>query len=833
MSLLFAFCAVVSVSIVFPLATNPVMAQDLSEDDSVYPTRLTMLPGNSFGRTIAIDDGLLAVGAFFRDFDKSNNDYGSAYLFDVSSGVQVRQLIANDWEPNNSFGRSIDIHDGIAVVGAKGPDDLTGSVYVFDVTTGIQLHKLIPEDLDTRGDFGFSVAIDNGVIAVGAPISGFFNIDESGYVYLFDALSGDQLHKVSPNEEEFGSGFGFSVDMDSGRLAVGAPMLHNPEQNTGSLYVFSVNGGVQLRKFSPESLEFGDHLGWSVASSGTRIAVGAPANGNNVDGVSAVYIYDALSHTEVSRITPDPVDATQYAGFGQSVAFENDIVVVGAEKYDGFAGLAFVFNATTGLQAVELQSDDREEDDQFGSAVAIEGFDVVVGARHDEHGGLHDGSAYVFSTFTGSQTDKLLPDPEDRAYDLFGYAVAASTNLVAVTANGNDTVGIDAGAAYLYDATDGDLLTTYYPDTGTNHGNFGYSIDYDSAVVVVGATGDDENGTNHGAAYVYWALNGDRIRKLVPSDGAAGDFFGASVALDVGFNGGLVAVGSSFDDDMGSASGSVYLYNPFSGAFIDKLYADDAAAGNSFGNSIDIDEGIMVVGAYRENGLGFRSGAAYLFDLQTRTQIAKLVADDGMSGDLFGWSVSIDDGVVAVGAWGNDAAGLDSGAVYLFDAMTGAQLAKFVPDDAEADDRFGYSVSIDRGVVLAGSYHDSVNGEDSGSAYIFGASSFEQLYKLVPSDGDSGNMFGRSVAVSNRTIGVGSIGDGVFGPQSGSAQIFTVPADICPADLTGDRVLDFFDISAFLVAYSNLDMDADLNGDGVFDFFDISAFLVAFNAGCP
>lgn len=833
MSLQNVLGVVVSVSVALALVSMPAMGQDLSEDRTVYPARLSMLPGNSFGRTMAMDDGLLAVGAYFRDFDKDNYDFGSAHIFDVSAGAQVRQLIANDGVPNNFFGRSIDIKDGIAVVGAKAPGDLTGSVYVFDVSTGIQLYKLIPEDLDTSGDFGFSVAIDNGVIAVGAPIYGQFNINESGYVYLFDAATGDQLQKVSPNEEEFGGGFGFSVDMDSGRLAVGAPMLHNPELNTGALYVFSVNGGVQLRKFSPDDLEFGDHLGWSVASSGTRIAVGAPANGNNIDGVSAVYIYDALSHTEVSRITPDPAGATQYAGFGQSVAFENDIVVVGAERYEGYAGSAFVFNATTGLQAVELQSDDRQEDDQFGSAVAIEGFDVVVGARHDEHGGLHDGSVYVFSTFTGTQTDKLLPSPANRANDRFGYAVAASTNLVAVTANGNDEVGIDTGAAYLYDATDGDLLATYLPDEGTNNGNFGYSIDYDSAVVVIGATGDDENGTNHGAAYVYWALSGDRIRKLVPSDGAAGDFFGASVAIDVGFNGGLVAVGSSFDDDFGSSSGSVYLYNPFSGVFIDKLYADDAAIGNSFGNSLAIDDGIMVVGAYRENGLGFRSGAAYLFDLQTRTQITKLVADDGMSGDLFGWSVSIDDGVVAVGAWGNDAAGIDSGAVYLFDAMSGVQFAKFVPDDAEADDRFGYSVSIDRGVVLAGSYHDSVNGADSGSAYIFGASSLEQLYKLVPSDGDSGNLFGRSVAVSNRTIGVGSIGEGVFGPQSGTAQIFTVPADICPADLTGDRVLDFFDISAFLISYSQFEAEADLNGDGIFDFFDVSAFLVAFNAGCP
>ncbi len=55
----------------------------------------------------------------------------------------------------------------------------------------------------------------------------------------------------------------------------------------------------------------------------------------------------------------------------------------------------------------------------------------------------------------------------------------------------------------------------------------------------------------------------------------------------------------------------------------------------------------------------------------------------------------------------------------------------------------------------------------------------------------------------------------------------------CPADLSGDGVLDFFDVSAFLAAYNSMDASADFTGDGSFDFFDVSAFLNAFSAGCP
>lgn len=55
----------------------------------------------------------------------------------------------------------------------------------------------------------------------------------------------------------------------------------------------------------------------------------------------------------------------------------------------------------------------------------------------------------------------------------------------------------------------------------------------------------------------------------------------------------------------------------------------------------------------------------------------------------------------------------------------------------------------------------------------------------------------------------------------------------CPADLTGDGILNFFDVSAFLNAYNTMDPAADFTNDGVFNFFDVSAFLNAYNAGCP
>jgi len=56
---------------------------------------------------------------------------------------------------------------------------------------------------------------------------------------------------------------------------------------------------------------------------------------------------------------------------------------------------------------------------------------------------------------------------------------------------------------------------------------------------------------------------------------------------------------------------------------------------------------------------------------------------------------------------------------------------------------------------------------------------------------------------------------------------------VCPADLTGDGELNFFDVSAFLAAFSAQDPAGDFDGNGSFNFFDVSAFLAAFSGGCP
>jgi len=73
----------------------------------------------------------------------------------------------------------------------------------------------------------------------------------------------------------------------------------------------------------------------------------------------------------------------------------------------------------------------------------------------------------------------------------------------------------------------------------------------------------------------------------------------------------------------------------------------------------------------------------------------------------------------------------------------------------------------------------------------------------------------------------------IFGVDYGWSLVVNGMPSVCAADLVEDGLLNFFDVSEFLVLYGDQDPRADFVSDGLFNFFDVSAFLEAYGAGCP
>src|SRR6056300_1022542 len=297
--------------------------------------------------------------------------------------------------------------------------------------------------------------------------------------------------------------------------------------------------------------------------------------------------------------------------------------------------------------------------------------------------------------YSGSKTNQNLVfgDKGEIGNSSFAYSEAAT-----VASTENKITASDAAAA----------------DT------FGTSVAVGCGKIVVGAYGDDDNGSGSGSAYIF-DLDGTQLTKITASDGAASDQFGTSVAVGCG----RIVVGAIYDDDNGSSSGSVYIYN-LDGTNETKITASDAATNDWFGYSVAVGCGRIVIGAYRDDDNGSLSGSAYIFDLDG-TQLTKITASDGAADDRFGTSVAVGYGRIVVGAYADDDLGSDSGSAYIFD-LDGTQLAKITASDGAANDQFGWSVAIGNGRIVVGTPDDADNGSSSGSAYIYNTNEYYDDY---------------------------------------------------------------------------------------------------------
>ena len=369
----------------------------------------------------------------------------------------------------------------------------------------------------------------------------------------------------------------------------------------------------------------------------------------------------------------------------------------------------------------KLLASDRAAGDTFGNSVGISGDIAILGAYSDDDNGTDSGSAYLFDVTTGSQIAKLTAS-DGAAGDYFGVRMAISGNIAIVGAFFDDDDGTNSGSAYLFDTATGSQLAKLTADEDAAGGdNFGADVAISGTTAIVGAYGNDDNGTDSGSAYLFDIsdpCNPVEITKLTASDPSAGDYFGEFVAI----NGDFVIVGAPYDDDAGTDSGSAYIFKWDGVNWVEqqKLTASNGAADDLFGFSMAISGNTAIVGSHHNGAAD--SGSAYLFDMCTGNQLAILTASDAESNDYFGMTVDISGNIAIVGAHHNDDDGSDSGSAYLFDISdlyNPIEIDKIIASDAEAMDQFGIDVAISGDTAIVGAYLNDDKGTNSGSAYVF------------------------------------------------------------------------------------------------------------------
>jgi filamentous hemagglutinin family protein len=494
--------------------------------------------------------------------------------------------------------------------------------------------------------------------------------------------------------------------------------------------------------------------------------------------------------------------------------------------------------------------------DEFASAVSLDGTRLAVGAQRDRGAGADFrtgngyGAVYLFNFadtnfssptlagvighgYTGGRnidTTNLANLSGIDASDLFGASVALDGNRLAVGVPGWDTPGSTSGA------NGGAVYLFTFSDPAFNGGQYRSKIAYLNGLVGehLGPNDLDIGRSDGGAASIR-----------------AGDSFGGSVALE----GNLLAVGATGHDGYtttgGSNSGGVFLFSfndPATFAAPRVLGAigrnhsqagsldlsSSLAAGDFFGASVALDNGRLLAGATGDDGASngvTNAGIVYSFDVSGSAPVLTGRIGSGYTGagdtnvagleaeDLFGRSVSIGGARVAVGATGDDGAGnavRDSGAVYLFDVGPGQMLSPVLRSTIgkgyagglntdlaalELEDSFGSSVSLDGDRLAVGALGDdgannfrfipaASGGQFSaGGLYLFNLGASAPSLALTMGAGYSGpggyavfepgiyaKRFAASLSLDGNRLAVGAPqDDGLNGltPRAGAVYLFT------------------------------------------------------------
>lgn len=378
--------------------------------------------------------------------------------------------------------------------------------------------------------------------------------------------------------------------------------------------------------------------------------------------------------------------------FGASVSIDENHLMVGSPgktagifpNYINHAGMALIYEKSLitlnweyiGYLAFEIPAIAAN----LGASVSISEDVAIAGApgytwQFEDQGGI------CYSTYPNwNAGNELIPSNSGTGYN-FGRSVDLARNYTTTVLNymiiGSPHGGPDStGVINIYYWTMGmglQFLWSYTPPGISKNDYFGFSVAVNSGdplYFIAGAPEDEVNGIKSGSAFIYNST-GDFVQ-LIPYDGHWGMNFGDVVDIDTS----IAVVSAPNDNDNGSQSGSVYIYerNGVNWNFSQKLLASDGSQIDKFGTSVSLNlsnlGASLLVGAPGESSY---KGAAYLFKKEggVWSEVAKITASDGSFYDLYGSSVSLTNGYAAIGAPGAyvPGNGEHSGKVYLYEGI--------------------------------------------------------------------------------------------------------------------------------------------------------------------
>jgi hypothetical protein len=329
-----------------------------------------------FGRWLAIGDGRIVIGAPYEDGLDSNgnriDDSGVAYVYEKISGEWTRTGTLLPRVPNGgaSFGWSVAISgDRIAVSAWEDPlfGAQTGSVTIFKQHKGLWHAEAViqPEQASERMMFGRDIELHDNILVVGAPGDDTIAEDAGAvYVWHYYSRQWNFAGKLVASDAVAGDKLGSQVALRSPWLASGAYDHDGTMWSAGATYVWKLDTLWNFHtKLESSDLQPGDWFGYSVDIMDNLMVIGAPHRGHPETGTyrsGAAYAFELVDDewVEVGVLGPvDAVEAGERAEFGWVAEIDGTTAVVGAWLADSSAGI------DAGTAAVyELPMNDEEDE---------------------------------------------------------------------------------------------------------------------------------------------------------------------------------------------------------------------------------------------------------------------------------------------------------------------------------------------------------------------------------------------------------------------------------------------------------------------------------------
>lgn len=492
------------------------------------------------------------------------------------------------------------------------------------------------DPLTAAPGFGAQVALDGDRALASSPDDTVYGWAGAGTTYVFERVGGvwsRAAHVAHTPVDYYNYGFGTDVALAGDAMLVGAPGAYTQAGATGDATVFSRTGSdwSQVAVLDAGNDHHDEQFGAAVAASGDAVLIGAPNAATDhpvVTGVAYIFESGGGGWLEQARLLPSVPGGL---GFGSAVALDEDTAVVGVGSGIGdfVVGAAYVFTRGSGSwpQQARLTGDIADQAVTFGTAVAVRGDLLAVGEPGSTQAHIQ-GRVHLFTRSGTTWSPLVVLEAADGAVDDgFGSALALSGNALVVGAPNAD-VGIETGggAVYVFDDGGGSWaqqakITAPIP---AKLAGFGHSVAFEGDAIVVGAVG-----ANRGAAYVYSWLGGAATfgSSLIPANpDAVSTSYGIAVAISQA--GDRIVVGQR-DSAAPNTNGRAFIFASNGADWIPTGELSGEAAppqpgsgGDGFGSAVAMAGETAVVGALADG----RGGAAYFAD------VGDTIFDDGFEG---------------------------------------------------------------------------------------------------------------------------------------------------------------------------------------------------------